>query len=193
MALRRLMFITAMLTVLCVAYSIDDKCAACNAVAEELELGIIKEKPRNHLDMRHRLDSKGQREGKVIDYRVSDLRVVDLLDGLCDKMQDYTLQKIDSNKKTWIKVDDWDDITSNKQEARAHSKEISSYCGRLLEETEDERTKKDIINGAVHTSWDLQKNKENDCFLFLTLAAGSNNSKKPQRDQFTKVGIKQIK
>lgn len=29
----------------------------------------IKEKPRNHLDMRNRLNSKGQREGKVIDYR----------------------------------------------------------------------------------------------------------------------------
>lgn len=27
------------------------------------------EKPRNHLDMRNRLNSKGQREGKVIDYR----------------------------------------------------------------------------------------------------------------------------
>ncbi|PWA42168.1 hypothetical protein CTI12_AA548070 [Artemisia annua] len=148
MALRRLMFLTAMFMAVSIAYSIDDKCAACNAVAEELELGIIKEKPRNHLDMRHRLDSKGQREGKVIDYRVSDLRVVDLLDGLCDKMQDYTLQKIDSNKKTWIKVDDWDDITSNKQEARAHSKEISSYCGRLLEETEDELAEQ-IKKGSV--------------------------------------------
>lgn len=26
--------------------------------------------------------------------RISDLRVVDLLDGLCDRMQDYTLQKV---------------------------------------------------------------------------------------------------
>uniref|UniRef100_A0A2P2KWQ0 DUF3456 domain-containing protein n=1 Tax=Rhizophora mucronata TaxID=61149 RepID=A0A2P2KWQ0_RHIMU len=73
---------------------IDDKCAACNAVAEELEIGLSNEKPRNHLDMRHRLDSKGQREGKLIDYRVSELRVVELLDGLCEKMQDYTLQKV---------------------------------------------------------------------------------------------------
>lgn len=32
-------------------------------------LHFMQEKPRNHLDMRHRLDSKGQREGKVIDYR----------------------------------------------------------------------------------------------------------------------------
>ncbi|VFQ72902.1 unnamed protein product [Cuscuta campestris] len=118
-------------------YSIEDKCSACTAVAEELERGLMNEKPRNHLDMRHRLDSKGQREGKLIDYRVSDLRVVELLDELCDKMQDYTLEKVDSGTKRWIKVKDWDQLKTDKQEARAHSKAISSFCGRLLEETED--------------------------------------------------------
>ncbi|KAK1388657.1 Glucan endo-1,3-beta-glucosidase 13 [Heracleum sosnowskyi] len=117
---------------------IDDKCAACNAVAMELESGLANERPRNHLDMRHRLDSKGQRKGKVIDYRVSELRVVELLDGLCDKMQDYTLEKVNSTTQVWIKVANWDVLTTNKQEARAYSKDISSYCGRLLEETEDE-------------------------------------------------------
>lgn len=30
----------------------------------------------------------------IISNRVSELRVVDLLDGLCEKMQDYTLQKV---------------------------------------------------------------------------------------------------
>ncbi|KAI3465463.1 hypothetical protein Pfo_022126 [Paulownia fortunei] len=120
------------------AYGIDDKCAACNAIAEELERGLLNEKPRNHLDMRHRLDSKGQREGKLIDYRVSELRVVELLDGLCEKMQDYTLEKVDSRRQVWIKVNNWDDLITNKQEARAYSKDISTFCGRLLEETEDE-------------------------------------------------------
>ncbi|XP_027355937.1 protein seele isoform X2 [Abrus precatorius] len=115
--------------------AVDDKCAACKAVAEELEIGLSSERPRNHLDMRHRLDSKGQREGKLIDYRVSELRVVELLDDLCEKMQDYTL-KIDTHE--WFKVDNWDSLTTNKQEGRAYSKDISSYCGRLLEETEDE-------------------------------------------------------
>nr|GLL32372.1 protein seele isoform X2 [Ipomoea trifida] len=119
-------------------YSIEDKCGACTAVAEELEHGLMTEKPRNHLDMRHRLDSKGQREGKLIDYRVSDLRVVELLDELCEKMQDYTLEKVDSGTKVWTKVNDWDKLKTNKQEARAHSKAISSFCGRLLEDTEDE-------------------------------------------------------
>ncbi|VVA93852.1 unnamed protein product [Arabis nemorensis] len=116
---------------------IDDKCAACNAIAEELEIQLLKEKPRNHLDMRNRLNSKGQREGKVIDYRISDLRVVDLLDGLCDRMLDYTLQKQVELKNTeWVKVENFDNLT-DKQEAKAHANDISTYCGRLLEEIED--------------------------------------------------------
>ncbi|KAF7077273.1 hypothetical protein CFC21_081843 [Triticum aestivum] len=89
------------------ASAIGDKCAACKAVASELEIGISSEKPRNHLDLRNRLNSKGQREGKVIDYRVSELRIVELLDDLCDKMQDYTLQKLESGEKEWVKVPSW--------------------------------------------------------------------------------------
>ncbi|KAF7088087.1 hypothetical protein CFC21_091234 [Triticum aestivum] len=89
------------------ASAIGDKCAACKAVAAELEIGISSEKPRNHLDLRNRLNSKGQREGKVIDYRVSELRIVELLDDLCDKMQDYTLQKLESGEKEWVKVTNW--------------------------------------------------------------------------------------
>ena len=34
----------------------------------ELNSRLAKEKPRNHLDMRHRLDSEGKRYGKTIDY-----------------------------------------------------------------------------------------------------------------------------
>ncbi|XP_047076074.1 protein canopy-1-like isoform X1 [Lolium rigidum] len=105
----------------------------------ELEIGMSSEKPRNHLDLRNRLNSRGQREGKVIDYRVSELRIVELLDDLCDKMQDYTLQKLDSGEKEWVKVTNWNSYqTDKKAAARAHSKNLSSYCGRLLEETEDE-------------------------------------------------------
>ncbi|KQJ92917.1 hypothetical protein BRADI_3g01590v3 [Brachypodium distachyon] len=139
------------------ASSIGDKCAACKAVAArckstssdgsidlgflqaELEIGISSEKPRNHLDLRNRLNSKGQREGKVIDYRVSELRIVELLDDLCDKMQDYTLQKLESGEKGWVKVANWNSFqTEKKAAARAHSKNLSTFCGRLLEETEDE-------------------------------------------------------
>lgn len=45
---------------------------------------------------------------------------------------------MDSSTNTWIKVSNWDLLKTNKQEARAHSKALSSFCGRLLEQTEDE-------------------------------------------------------
>lgn len=35
----------------------------------------------------------------VLINRVSELRVVELLDGLCEKMQDYTLQEVKKERK----------------------------------------------------------------------------------------------
>ncbi|CAL9028476.1 unnamed protein product [Prunus brigantina] len=67
---------------------------------------------------------------ECVPNRVSELRVVELLDGICEKMQDFTLHKIDSNRKEWIKVDNWDNLTISKQEAKAYSKDLSTYCGR---------------------------------------------------------------
>uniref|UniRef100_A0A0D9VBC9 DUF3456 domain-containing protein n=1 Tax=Leersia perrieri TaxID=77586 RepID=A0A0D9VBC9_9ORYZ len=104
------LLLAAILTASTSASSIGDKCAACKAVAAELEIGISSEKPRNHLDLRNRLNSKGQREGKLA-----------------------------SGEKGWVKIADWSSFkTENKAAARAHSKNLSSFCGRLLEETEDE-------------------------------------------------------
>ncbi|RVX15827.1 hypothetical protein CK203_005726 [Vitis vinifera] len=70
-------------------------------------------------------------------------------------MQDYTLEKIDSTRREWVKVDDWDNITTNKQEARAYSKIYHLIVegetrNKLLEETEDELA--DLIKkGSVKT------------------------------------------
>ena len=45
------------------------KCSACKAVASTLQKRMENEKPRNHVDLRHRLDSSGKRYGKVIEYK----------------------------------------------------------------------------------------------------------------------------
>ena len=50
----------------------------------ELQRRLDAEKPRNHLDLRHRLDERGKRYGKVIAYKLSELRAVELLDELCE-------------------------------------------------------------------------------------------------------------
>eukprot|EP00250_Pteridium_aquilinum_P029737 c40038_g1_i1 orf=372-938(-) len=129
------------------AHAFSDKCAACQAVAAELELGMLNERPRNHLDMRHRLDSKGHREGKLIDYKVSELRVVELLDGLCSRMKDYTLEMAGPDKGKWTKSALADSIQDRRQ-ADAHSKQMTTYCGRLLEETEEQLEER-IKNGSI--------------------------------------------
>ncbi|KAH1160101.1 hypothetical protein GYH30_031733 [Glycine max] len=79
-----------------------------NHIKEITNKLLIIEKPHNHLDMHHHLDSKGQHQGKLIDYRVSELRVVELHNGLCEMMQNYTLKVLNTNTYEWFKVDCWE-------------------------------------------------------------------------------------
>ncbi|KAG0496998.1 hypothetical protein HPP92_001434 [Vanilla planifolia] len=108
--------------------AVEDKCSACYAIADEIEIELANEKP------------VGQRDGKVINRRDHEQRVLELLDGLCDKMKDHTLEKLDTGEEMWVKVHDWNHLPDGKdeQESRAFSKYISSFCARLLEETKDE-------------------------------------------------------
>ena len=64
----------AVLALLPTTRAIEAKCSACEAVAAELQGALESERPRNHLDMRGRLDSKGVRYGKMIDYQGERLR-----------------------------------------------------------------------------------------------------------------------
>jgi hypothetical protein len=86
------------------------KCSACEAVAAELGTRLANERPRNHLDARHRLDAEGKRYGKVIDFKISELRVIELIDDLCDdEMNKYQLTRTndasdsdDEEMRKWI-------------------------------------------------------------------------------------------
>ncbi|RMZ55045.1 hypothetical protein APUTEX25_005671, partial [Auxenochlorella protothecoides] len=109
---------------------------------EVLRKRIDAEVPRNHLDLRHRLDAHGNRYGKVIDYKISELRSIELLDDLCDDLKkDYDYN---STSGAW-------ESTSGKPasgDGHAHThicsldrKEnqrlLDNYCGMLMEEHED--------------------------------------------------------
>lgn len=127
------------------AKAIESKCTACQAVAHELTLRMEKELPRNALDMRHRLDAKGQRYGPVIDYKTSELRALELLDGLCDTMHQYVLQKRDKkmegqeNKSSrgWTKEHSAK-LGMSKAEKKEHGRRLFNYCAGLIEEFEDD-------------------------------------------------------
>ena len=109
--------------------AIDAKCTACVAVATQLQSALEAERPRNHLDMRGRLDSKGVRYGKLIDYKVSELRFVELLEGLCDDVgESYGFRD-----GVWVKGKS----SGRTAERKALRKELEGYCHRVVEEQEE--------------------------------------------------------
>ena len=58
----------------------------------ELSERLANERPRNHLDVRHRLDKDGKRFGKVIDFAISELRAVEIIEDICEEMGKYQLE-----------------------------------------------------------------------------------------------------
>ncbi|KAK9809302.1 hypothetical protein WJX73_002842 [Symbiochloris irregularis] len=66
-------------------------CSACLSLSNELHKRVTQEIPRGKIDLRHRLDEKGNRYGPVLDYRSSEMRVDRLLDGLCKLLSKYHL------------------------------------------------------------------------------------------------------
>eukprot|EP00897_Mesotaenium_endlicherianum_P006890 jgi/Mesen1/6229/ME000320S05424 len=116
--------------------AIVNPCNACLTVSVEFTDRIFSEKPKNHIDLRHRLDSQGKREGKVIDYRVSELRVVELMDSLCKQMLEYTLATRDDGARIWARKDDSAKLSERaKMVQEMQGKELGRW---LLEEKEDE-------------------------------------------------------
>ncbi|RRT79746.1 hypothetical protein B296_00018558 [Ensete ventricosum] len=89
--------LAAILTVLAPVASIDDRCAACNAVAVLVSRSFP-----------FRLTSPRALEAEI----------------------EIGLSNLDSGEHAWIKVRDWNSIEGDKQEARAYSKGLSSFCGR---------------------------------------------------------------
>ena len=130
-------------------------------MADELEKRLEAEKPRNHLDMRHRLDPNGKRWGPVIDYKLSELRMTELMDDLCEEeMGRYTLwprpdrpvlkpgkpvgiepgwlrYKGEGHHKEARKVARGGGV-KGKQEQNHLKLQLKTYCAGLLEEHEEE-------------------------------------------------------
>jgi hypothetical protein len=124
------------------ADAIAAKCSACKAVSAELQEALNNEnKQRNHIDMRGRLDSKGQRYGKLIPYSVSEQRYLELVEDFCEKSRvpDYQLSLADASRNetedSWYKAPRG---TVRGAQAKTEQREIQSYCERVLEEVEEE-------------------------------------------------------
>jgi len=123
------------------ANAIEGKCSACRAVAKELSKKLSQDSEhasQKVVDMRGRLDSSGKRYGKRISYKVSELRFIEILEGVCDDDAGSvkTLQ-LDEARGIWRvpKRNSGQKIIGPR--AKAMRADITGYCARLIEETED--------------------------------------------------------
>lgn len=130
-------------TIIPTGLAIDHKCSACRAVGLSLAKTLDKEsiaKQGKVVDMRGRLDSKGQRYGKKISYKVSELRFIELLENVCDgEVKKYRVldgatgwflpkTELEKNK---VKM-------KGKLRTDAQKSEILEYCHRVIEEAEED-------------------------------------------------------
>ena len=63
------------------------RCSACCSIVAELERNLETEKPRMNVDLRRTL--AGKDAGKVVDWSTSELRTLELLEGICPAMEHY--------------------------------------------------------------------------------------------------------
>ena len=66
------------------------QCSACVVTVAELLDSVADEKPSMNVETKMRMDEKG-RQSTILDYRVSEIRATELLEGLCIRMRDYHL------------------------------------------------------------------------------------------------------
>eukprot|EP00936_MAST-01D_sp_MAST-1D-sp1_P000869 g869.t1 len=64
------------------------QCGACLAVADSLHRKLITEQPQACI-AKGRLDSRGKRDGTCVKYRLSEMRLLELMEGLCVDMIQY--------------------------------------------------------------------------------------------------------
>lgn len=93
---------------------------------------------------------QGNRYGKSIDFKVSELRLVQLLDGLCEDVKDqHELHQLNSTRKAlewqWVKVKGsgrrqaFDSVAKVEQpELKTRQRQLLNWCSRILEEHEEE-------------------------------------------------------
>jgi hypothetical protein len=98
------------------------------------------------VDLRGRLDPRGERQGKVIAHKVSELRAIERLEGICKGMHDgdFALINKDTESPYYQKFKNLDGgvtisgtLSLGGADSSAASKEIGLYCDAMVEENEE--------------------------------------------------------
>ena len=125
--------------------AIVSQCSACEAVAEVLQKRIDAESDLRSLDvdLKGRIDPDGKRIGKRIPYKLSEMRVFDLLEDLCGDVKDG-YQLTPRKPKTWASTAWMEEAKRNawKKDARLQHQhtQIGNYCDQLLDENDEDLT-----------------------------------------------------
>lgn len=94
-----------------------------------------------NLDLRGRLDGVGKRHGKVISYKHSEARVLEVMENVCANMTDYTITKQSDGTRKVVKINNTGGkavtITGSMTMSEHETRELRNQCGLLVEEAED--------------------------------------------------------
>jgi len=103
---------------------------------------------RQDMDLLSRLDSKGKRQGKIVNYQMSELRALEVLEMLRKGMDDYRVTESRTGNygrkhaPQWFqkmtKYHDRGTLSLPGDMEKDISRALSNFCGMLIEEYEDE-------------------------------------------------------
>lgn len=103
--------------------------------------------PQQDLDLRSRLDSRGERKGKVVDWKLSELRAMELLEGICKNMADYSIVTGNDGVKRYQKIQNVaggvtisGSMSFGGEGQGDQGKELRLYCDGLIENHEEALT-----------------------------------------------------
>ena len=118
------------------------KCSACCSIVAELERNLETEKPRMNVDLRRTL--AGQDKGKVVDYAVSELRTLEVMESVCPRMHDYGVTRVEGGRGFFQRhsvaagtVHISGSMTIGGDHYTWDKRALRSYCDELLEAHED--------------------------------------------------------
>ena len=117
------------------------RCSACCSIVAELERNLETEKPRMNVDLRRTL--AGKDAGKVVDWSTSELRTLELLEGICPAMEHYGVTRTDGGayyQRHSVRggsVHVAGSMTIGGEKYQHDRGFLRSYCDRVVEEHEE--------------------------------------------------------
>ena len=125
----------------------EARCGACLAVADELSRATQSHDRQEFMDLElgGRIDTKGKRKAKIVEYAGSELRALEILEKTCKPMTNYGI--VDQEGTAYyqkVKVDGPVTITGTVSIGSDQDKEdgrrLKTYCEALVEEHEETLT-----------------------------------------------------